>query len=112
MDEQTPHLSVVADTDGHRADVVVSGDVDTGTADALEEQLGRIIDAGARSIDLDLAGLDFIDSWGLRVLITVRDRAELLGGRLRITSATDQVCRLLKMTGLEGLLSEAVSERD
>jgi len=112
MDEQTPHLSVVADTNGDRADVVVSGDVDTGTADAFEERLGRIIDAGARAIDLDLASLDFIDSWGLRVLITVRDRVEVLGGQMRITAATDQVCRLLTMTGLDGMLSDAVAHRN
>lgn len=103
--ERSMHLSVSADVEGHRARVALVGDLETATADDLETELSAIIDAGARSMELDLSELDFIDSWGLRVLIATNERLSELQGKLHIVAAGAQTRRLLTMTGLAGMLS-------
>ncbi len=52
--------------------VRVTGRIDSATAPRLAEELNKIIDAGRFKIVIDLEGVDFISSAGLRVLISVQ----------------------------------------
>jgi anti-anti-sigma factor len=63
----------------------------------LEEAFDRALDSGAARIVVDLAGVTFIDSTGLRLLIRINERTG--AGQLEIRS-TPVVDRLLAVTGL------------
>jgi anti-sigma B factor antagonist len=78
--------------------VRAEGVVDSHTAEQLLAELdGLGTDAG---VDLDLSGVDFIDSSGLRVIVTVHQHLEAAGQRLRLLGTSDAVDRLLDITGL------------
>lgn len=63
-------IDSTAGTDPRFAVVVVSGELDLGTADLLWPHLeGALISTPAEVVVLDAANLDFIDSSGLRVLL-------------------------------------------
>ena len=48
--------------------------------------------------------MSYIDSTGLRVLLTARDAAEKAGGSLRISTTSHIVARLIEITGAKELL--------
>lgn len=105
MADASPPLLVTSQLSGERVRVVVAGDIDTATSGQLEAELARLVDAGARTVELDLAEVDFVDSWGLRVLIATSGQLAGLGGSLRVVAAGEQTQRLLTLTGMEDLLS-------
>jgi anti-sigma B factor antagonist len=82
--------------------IVVSGEVDIHTAPRLRQALDALIVAGAWKVVVDLQGVDFIDSSGLRVLLTARRRLEPNGGTLSLVCTQPRVLKVLEITGLLG----------
>jgi anti-sigma B factor antagonist len=82
---------------GHR--LSVSGELDLATAPQLEQQAKTLLADGARSIVIDLANLNFIDSTGLRLLLLLSQQAADEGWRMLITRPSQQVQTILKITG-------------
>ena len=80
--------------------LAASGEIDAHTAPAL----ASAIDAAGPDVELDLAGVEFVDSSGLRVLIDAHQRLAEAGGALRITALSDPVRRLLEISGVSGYL--------
>src|SRR4051794_11260134 len=60
---------------GGAVHVTLSGELDISTAPRLEDDLRRVESDGPSLILLDLSGLDFMDSTGLRLLISADARA-------------------------------------
>jgi anti-sigma B factor antagonist len=80
--------------------LAASGEIDAHTAPTL----ASAIDAAGPDVELDLAGVEFVDSSGLRVLIDAHQRLAEAGGALRITALSDPVRRLLEISGVSGYL--------
>ena len=77
----------------------VSGEIDLGTVSELETALARA-SRSAGSVCVDLSGCTFIDSTGLRVLLTAaRDRRDA-GGELAVSGLTGTVESFFSITGL------------
>ena len=90
-------LDVSFDFDGA---LVLVGEIDTYTAPQLSERL-----AGEPPVEvLDLAGVSFIDSSGLRVLVEGHQTRLERGSRLVLRSPSAAVQRLLEISGLVGHL--------
>lgn len=85
---------------GGLAAVAVRGELDIHSAPDLRAWLTRALDEGATRLVLDLAGLEFMDSSGLSVLVGAHKRLARLGGRLQIVGWSGPVGRLLSVTGL------------
>jgi anti-sigma B factor antagonist len=84
--------------------VEAEGELDLASAPQLEELLRREL-AAAGTVTLDLSRVTFMDSSGLRVIITVLRDANANGTRLRVAgSMLPQLQRLIEITGLQGLL--------
>jgi anti-anti-sigma factor len=84
--------------------VTLRGELDLASVGALEEQLAAIERQGAARILLDLSGLSFIDSSGLRVLLLANGRARESGRELLCTESSEAVQRVFEMTGARELL--------
>ncbi len=82
---------------GHR--LCVSGELDLATTPQLEQQASTLLADGARSIVIDLANLNFIDSTGLRLLLLLSRQAADDGWAMLITGPSEQVQTILKITG-------------
>ena len=79
----------------------VCGEVDVINADTLDAELARAECSDADRIVLDLSGVGFIDSSGLRVLLLATQRSARGPDRLGIIRGTGQVSRVLAMTGID-----------
>jgi anti-sigma B factor antagonist len=80
--------------------VTVSGELDAATASYLYDRLAELEVEGVTNVVLDLAGLNFMDSTGLGVIVTEHKRVQRGGGTLTIFSPSSPVRRLFEMTGL------------
>lgn len=98
------NLDVSSHTDDGVVTVTLRGELDLGSIGALEERLSAAEEAAPRRIVLDLAGLSFIDSSGLRVLLLADGRAREHGRELLLTPAGETVRRVFEMTGALDLL--------
>ena len=58
-----------------------------------------------RKLTLDLAGLSFMDSSGIAVVIRAKRRMETLGGSLEVTNIPRQAARVLETAGLDRYLN-------
>ena len=79
----------------------VVGEIDAHTAPSLAT---AITGANRPDLTLDLAGVAFIDSSGLRVLIEAHRTAVDAGGGLHLAHPSDAVRRLLDISGLDDYL--------
>lgn len=87
-----------------------TGEVDVATTGLLTDALGRAIDAAVatpRSVRVDLSGVTFIDSSGLRSLLVARTRSAAESVTFAVEPASAAVERLISMTGLDDLLRPA-----
>lgn len=84
----------------------VLGELDLSTAPRLCVALDAARRRGARKLLVDLSGVEFCDSSGLRSLIGARIEVEAQGGRLAIVCAPEgSVARLFELTGAHEMLS-------
>lgn len=82
--------------------VAVNGRVDTVTA--LELEAGLKLD-GANLVVLDLAGVPYMSSAGLRLLLTAHKAMLAKGGELQIANLQPAVREVLDITGFSGILN-------
>lgn len=80
--------------------VTIQGEVDAASSGALRSGVKDALSAGYKKVVLDMAGVSFIDSAGLRVLIDSQKLAENTGATVTIDQASEVVKRLLEMTAL------------
>jgi anti-sigma B factor antagonist len=92
-------FSVAVHAEGSAQVVVVRGEVDLATADALRGEL-QSAGAGGGTVVLDLREVSFMDTQGLAVVIEAQQAAAEDGRRFLITRAPDRVHRLFDMIGL------------
>ena len=83
------------------ARVALTGELDIATAPKLEEEVRRLEGEGHRLIVIDLRGLDFMDSSGLRALLAADTRARERGGRMVIVRGHERIQRVLRITRLD-----------
>jgi anti-anti-sigma factor len=78
--------------------LVLCGEVDAYTAPLLEEQLCDALPE--RRVELDMAAVTFMDSTGLRVILTDLQRRRADDLELVVVRPSETVARLIELTGL------------
>ena len=80
----------------------VEGRLDTNTSPELEAEL-KLDDVS--EIVFDFAGLEYISSAGLRVLMTAQKSMMASGGKMSITSPNEMVMSVFNMTGMSSIFT-------
>jgi anti-anti-sigma factor len=80
--------------------IFATGDLDGASRHLLEAALDSAIAQADARIDVDMSGVDFIDSEGIGALIGGYKRAEAHGGGLRVINPSPKVRRMFEVTGL------------
>ena len=81
---------------------VLTGRISLTTAPQLEQALDAAVAAGTREIVVDLAGVDYVSSAGLKVLARTAERLTALGGRLVLAAPQPPVRVALELAGIGG----------
>jgi anti-anti-sigma factor len=102
MVELGPQFNLDTSRIGGHDVVVVKGEIDIATAPLLSKALAKF---STKEVFLDLRKTEFMDSAGLKVLITQRSRIEESGGFLRLVVGEGPVMRLLELAGVRDAFS-------
>jgi anti-anti-sigma factor len=91
---------VIRSLDSEPGTIQVEGELDAHAANKLDDLVDELLASGVTSLVMDMGGLTFIDSSGLRSLIRARKR---LGDQPRavvLRAPQAGTVRLLEITGL------------
>jgi anti-sigma B factor antagonist len=91
------HVKRIVRPDG--VSLVLSGDLDLASTDRLLSACENVPDGGM--LTLDLSGLSFMDSSGVKVFMNLDRRSRREGWMLAIDKPCGQVLRLLQLCGFD-----------
>lgn len=101
MTTKPPELSIRHDEVDGRLVVAIAGDLDLGSAPALESALADLAPFG-RPVVIDLGGVEFIDSSGMRSLLAVNEMVlGAVGSAVTLAGGTPATKRLIELTGID-----------
>jgi anti-anti-sigma factor len=86
------------------AELALAGDLDMSATFVLEPVLDRVLAGAPGELVLDLAGVPFVDSSGLGLLIATHERADRAGVDMAISGAAPEIQRVFHIVGLDGVL--------
>jgi anti-anti-sigma factor len=87
-----------------RCVVELKGRLDAVTAPELEQRLGEIIDAGNLNMDLNLTGLEYVSSAGLRIFLVATKRLKALKGELCLAGLSGNIKEVIEISGFPSIM--------
>ncbi|MDJ0753432.1 MAG: STAS domain-containing protein [Ardenticatenaceae bacterium] len=90
----------------NRVDLVtVSGRIDSSNAGQFDEILKGIVGKGRNNIVLEMNGVSYMSSAGLRALVSTLRTCKRNRGDLRLAAPSERVVDVLKLAGLNSMFS-------
>ena len=96
-------MTIVSKKEGTELTVALSGRLDTSTSPELEKFLNESLD-GVTDLKLELGGMDYISSAGLRVLLGAHRRMKPQG-KMTLTGVNETVMEIFDLTGFSDILT-------
>jgi anti-sigma B factor antagonist len=96
----TEQLRIDLREESARIVVKLEGELDMANAPLLQNAIESAELAAAKTVVLDLQGLTFLDSTGLRIIRAAREQCWRRGQEFAVTPGSQQVQRLLSVTGV------------
>ena len=79
------------------------GRLDTTTAPALDKTINEDV-ADVKNLILDIKGLEYISSAGLRVLLSAQKKMQKIGS-MKVINVREEVMEVFEMTGFADILT-------
>jgi anti-anti-sigma factor len=89
--------------------VMPAGRLDSTTSRMLETTLLKHLDAGQARLVVDLSGINYISSSGLKVLVSIWRRSQKLDGNLTLSGLSSRVREVFTISGFDTLFTIAPS---
>ena len=105
MSDAEGQLALHTSVEGSVARVRLHGELDVHAAGAVIDELTGLVSGDVRTVIVDVSGLTFLDSTGLRALLVGRDHVRDEGAEFSLQGVGGVVERVLEMTGLHDLLT-------
>jgi anti-sigma B factor antagonist len=94
----------IKDSDA-QVEVSIKGDIEMMTIKELKEKLFILGQNAEKDIKMDLSGVDYIDSSGIGVLISLMRMQKKKGKALKIDKASPNVVNVLQLSSLSDIFS-------
>lgn len=98
------YLDISAAIDPPDCALSIEGELDLATAGTLREAISFQLQRGNHELSVDLSGVSFMDSSGMRVLAWALTEVQRHGGTLTVTMVSAPVTRLMRVMGAAALL--------
>ena len=108
-----PTLAFETTRNGSIAVIAATGELDLSGAAILEAEIERLAsEPDLGTVVLDLRGLEFMDSSGLRLIVLADMRAREAGRRFALVRGTETVHRVFEITRMSDRLDFVASPED
>jgi anti-sigma B factor antagonist len=94
-------MTILVTRDGDAGILHVGGDITSGSEPELMKAYAQASDAGATAIVLDFSALDYMNSGGIGLLVTLLVRCQRAGQRLLATGVSEHYRQILSLTRLD-----------
>jgi len=94
-------MTILVGRDGDAGVLHISGDISSASEADLMKAYIQASDAGATAIVLDFSGLEYMNSGGIGLLVTLLVRAQRAGQRLMAVGLTEHYRQILSLTRLD-----------
>jgi len=105
-------MDIVEQKNGDVMTLGFMGRLDGVSSKGAEQKILGLIDAGERRLILDLAGLDYISSIGLRVLMLTAKRLKTVNGKLAVCGLKPQIKKVFDIAGFGAILKIVPGRED
>jgi anti-anti-sigma factor len=102
-------MEITTQRTGEILEMTVEGRLDAYWADHLSAALEEAVRAGADRIRLNMAGVTFMSSVGIRVLLKVYKQLQRINGAFSVSNPSEAVKTVLELAGLQELLAGALT---
>ena len=96
-------MTIVEERNNNVLTLKIEGRLDTTTAPTLEKSINEEV-LNAQKLILDMEGLDYISSAGLRVLLSAQKKMQQIGS-MKVINVCEQVMEVFEMTGFADILT-------
>ena len=90
----------------------IRGRLDALSSPVTEKRVFELINEGQHKLLLDLGGVSYLSSAGMRMLLSTTKKLRNLSGRLIVCSMTPNVTDVLKMSGFDHVLELFKTEEE
>ena len=80
------------------------GKLDSTSSPEFDKLLSSLVENGTRQIALDLSGLEYVSSAGLRVFLSTAKRLKQAQGKLALANPAAQVQQIFDIAGFDSIL--------
>jgi anti-sigma B factor antagonist len=106
------NLLIDVSSEGERVVLRLDGELDLASVPALEHAVAGVALEEAKELVLDLRGLEFIDSTGLRAILLQDRRSSERGQTFALVRGPEQVQRLMNVTHVDEHLKIVASPEE
>ena len=90
---------------GNSVSIIVNGDIEMMTIKTFKQKLFEIGQNADKDIEIDLSNVDYIDSSGVGVLISLLKLQKKKGKTLKINKVSSKVLNVLKLSSLSDVFN-------
>jgi anti-anti-sigma factor len=88
------------------AELVLIGSLDSSWSSYLSDRIDEVIRGGALEVRIDMAGISYLSSNGIALLVRYHQQLRKIGGRIRIVADSESVSHVLRLTGVAQILRD------
>jgi anti-anti-sigma factor len=99
-------LNIRKEAHGRELRISLEGRLDANWAGHLDDYLNGLVRDGSYRLLLDLSGVQYLSSAGIRILINQYKKVKKIGGLFVLENLSTPVSEVLRMVGMIGLLTE------
>jgi anti-anti-sigma factor len=88
------------------AELVLVGSLDSSWSSYLSDRLDEVLRSGALDVRLDMAGVSYLSSDGIALLVRYHKQLRKIGGRITIVADSEEVSYVLRLSGVSQILRD------
>src|SRR5262245_63143627 len=92
--------------DADFTEMILVGSLDSSWSSYLSDRLDEVVRGGALDVRVDMAGVSYLSSNGIALLVRYFRQLQQIGGRFRIVADSEAVSRVLQLTGASQFLHD------
>lgn len=92
--------------------LAINGRLDAMTAPAAEATINKTIESGTSNLLMNLSGLDYVSSAGLRILLATAKKLSRQNGKIVLCGLQDTVREVFTISGFLSIFPVAVDEAE
>lgn len=97
-------MNITESKQGSVTVLLAEGKLDSVSSPDLDRRMATLIEDGVRQITVDLSGVDYISSAGLRVFLSAAKRLKQAQGKLALAAPSNQVQQIFDVAGFASIL--------